>query len=300
MRSRLTTGHRRRGGRGQRGGPARRAAAKSGSASAARPARLAGGGQLRGGARGGAGPAVADQRLRRELGADGAIEGRRERRRSSPRRPCRRAREAGDDRAAGRRPRAAPRRGPRPRRGCGRRRRRSAARSASSSSRPGTIERWRRPSATRSGSSSPRKASAAATARAKLRRWKAPGGAAARLRAGVLGRADERAPRSAAVRSASARTSGETRPRTRVVVVAEDGELLGGDLELGLPQPLGVVEADRGEDGDPRGDRVRRVEPATEPGLDTATSTRAAARATKAAAVATSNWVTASPSSSCG
>ena len=51
-------------------------------------------------------------------------------------------------------------------------------------------------------------------------------------------------------------------------MVAQDGELLGGDLELALAQPLGVVEANRGQHSDPRGDRVRRVEPPAQSGLD--------------------------------
>ena len=51
-------------------------------------------------------------------------------------------------------------------------------------------------------------------------------------------------------------------------LVAQHRQLLGRDLQLGLPQPLGVVESDRGQHRDPRGDRVGRVEPAPEPGLD--------------------------------
>ena len=49
---------------------------------------------------------------------------------------------------------------------------------------------------------------------------------------------------------------------------AQDGELLAGDLELGVAQPLGVVESDRGENGHLRLEDVRRVEAAAEAGLD--------------------------------
>ena len=48
----------------------------------------------------------------------------------------------------------------------------------------------------------------------------------------------------------------------------QDRQLLGGDLERGLPQVLGVLEADRGQGRHPRGDDVGRVEAPAEPGLD--------------------------------
>jgi hypothetical protein len=51
-------------------------------------------------------------------------------------------------------------------------------------------------------------------------------------------------------------------------VVSEDGELLGRDLLERVAEPLGVVEADRREDGQLRRDHVRRVEAAAEAGLD--------------------------------
>ena len=57
-------------------------------------------------------------------------------------------------------------------------------------------------------------------------------------------------------------------PEDQRRVIAEHGKLLGGDLLLGLTEPLGVVEADRGQGGHPRGDRVGRVEPPPQPGLD--------------------------------
>ena len=51
-------------------------------------------------------------------------------------------------------------------------------------------------------------------------------------------------------------------------LVAQHGELLGRDLDLGLAEVLRVLEADRGQHGHPRGDHVGRVEAAAEPGLD--------------------------------
>ena len=51
-------------------------------------------------------------------------------------------------------------------------------------------------------------------------------------------------------------------------MVAQHRELLGGDLELGVPEPLGVLEADRGQRRRPARDHVGRVEAAAEPGLD--------------------------------
>ena len=194
--------------------------------------------------------------------------------------------------------RAAPRRAPRRRRGCGRRRGRSAGCSATSSRRP-------RDASGSAATSRPARVELAeerlggGAARAKLRRWKGPARAqlAARRR-GPRARGQV-APALGAAASASAATSGRERPRTSVVRVAQDGELLGRDLHLGLAQPLGVVEPDRGQHSDLRGDRVGRVEAAAEARpRSPPTSTRAAAKATKAAAVATSNWVTASPSSS--
>ncbi len=48
----------------------------------------------------------------------------------------------------------------------------------------------------------------------------------------------------------------------------EHRELLGRDLFLGFPQPLGVIQADRGEDRDSRVEHVRRVQATAEPCLD--------------------------------
>ena len=151
--------------------------------------------------------------------------------------------------------------------------------------------------ATRSGSTAPRKASAAAVARAKLRRWKGPGAREPTSGAGILGGEDQLAPRSRATRSASSRTAGAHPAQDQGRLVVEHGELLGGDLQLGLAQPLGVIEADRGQHGDPRGDRVGRVEPAAEPRLDRRHFDPGRGEGDEAAAVAASNWVTASPSS---
>ena len=95
-----------------------------------------------------------------------------------------------------------------------------------------------------------------------------PGGAQPHSLAGILGGLDQLRP---------ALGGGPLRQRADLGAdpaehqgrgVAQDGELLGGDLELGLPQPLGVVEADRGQHRHPRGDRVGRVQPPSQPGLD--------------------------------
>ena len=51
-------------------------------------------------------------------------------------------------------------------------------------------------------------------------------------------------------------------------MIAEHRQLLSRNLGLGLAQPLGVIEADRGQHGDPRRDRVGRVKPAPESRLD--------------------------------
>ena len=170
-----------------------------------------------------------------------------------------------------RRPRGAPRPGRRRRRGCGRRRGRSAAAAATSSRRPGTaIAGGHRGDPPRVELAAPRKASAAAIARAKLRRWNAPAAAqlAARRR-GPRGRGPARAPRSAAVRSASARDrSGRPDPGPGSWRRAAPPSFSAAISGLGLPQPLGVVEPDRGQDGHLRGDRVGRVEPAAEARLD--------------------------------
>ena len=53
-------------------------------------------------------------------------------------------------------------------------------------------------------------------------------------------------------------------------VVAEHGQLLGGDRLVGLAEPLGVVEPHRREGGDLGGQHVRRIEAAAEPRLDDA------------------------------
>ena len=251
-------------GAAQRGarGPARRS--RRGPAASQRSA------SSRGGARARAGAAVAEpappagSRCRRRR-----VERRGERRDHRRRVLVGEDRQAGDDRAAVGERRAAPRRAPPRRRGCGRRRRRSAGSSAISSSRPGTIrlggdrgDRARVELRRGRPRRRPRRGRSCGAGRGPRRRARTSG-------AGVLGATDQAG---AALGGGAARraraTSGETRPRTRVDCVAQDGQLLGGDLELGLPQPLGVVEADRGEDGDPRGDRVGRVEPAAEPGLD--------------------------------
>ena len=84
-------------------------------------------------------------------------------------------------------------------------------------------------------------------ARAKLRRWKAPGARSRTSSPGSSGARISAAPRSAAVRSASASDLGADPADDQGRGVAQHGELLGGDLELGLAQPLGVVEPDRGQ-----------------------------------------------------
>ena len=85
---------------------------------------------------------------------------------------------------------------------------------------------------------------------------------------GSSGARTSRAPRSAAVPLGQRRDLRAHPAQHQGRVVAQHRQLLGGDLVLGLAQPLGVVEADRGQHRDPRGDRVGRVEPPPQPGLD--------------------------------
>ena len=250
----------------QRRRPARRPAAGSASASAATRPPATRRGQLgRVHRPRGAGPA--HRRAGVGGGADAAVEGRaRAPRRSRPR-PCRRG-PTGSRRPGGRPP---------------------AAGSASASARaPGRCGRRRRSAAGRRrasppGRAAPRAASPAAIAASasgaatvarpgrRRRPRSAPGREPYQPAArppGSGGARSARASRSAAVRRASAATSGSRRPVTSVVSSRSTASFSARDLELGLAEPLGVVEADRGQRGRPRGDHVGRVEAAAEPGLD--------------------------------
>ncbi len=163
--------------------------------------------------------------------------------------------------------RQTPRRGQRRRRGCGRRRGMSVASRRLARGGPGTV-RVAATSATSAASSSPRKASAAARARAKFRRWKRPGARSSISSPGILGGNDQLRPplRRRCLRQGRHLGTDPTQDQSRVV--AQNRQLLGRDLKLGLAQPVGVVEPDRGQDRDPRGDRVGRVQPPAQPGLD--------------------------------
>ncbi len=87
-------------------------------------------------------------------------------------------------------------------------------------------------------------------------------------------RARRREPRSASPRARwrSARraaiTASLTLPTTRVEWSLSDSELLGRDLLLRVAEEVGVLERDRGQHRDPRGDHVGRVEPTAESRLD--------------------------------
>ena len=96
---------------------------------------------------------------------------------------------------------------------------------------------------------------------ASLEAARRPAGAAPRP--GSSGARTSRAPRSAAVRSASAATSALTPgPAPGSSESRSTASFSAAISSLGLAQPLGVVEADRGQHRHPRGDRVGRVEPA--------------------------------------
>ena len=123
-------------------------------------------------------------------------------------------------------------------------------------------------SRTRSGSRPPRKEPAAAQAIEKLRRWKGPAARTGTPAPGSSGARTSLAPRSAAVRSASAETSSPRRPTTRVEWSRSTASFSAAISSLGVAEPLGVVEADRGQHGDPGGEHVGGVEAAAEAGLD--------------------------------
>src|SRR6201996_1334384 len=149
-----------------------------------------------------------------------------------------------------------------------------------------------------SGSTAPRKASAAAVARAKLRRWKGPVAARSTPGPGSSGAITRVAARSAATRSARARTSGETRPRTRVEASLSTASFSAAISCSVSPRysvwwrPTEVRTVTR------EGIVLVASRRPPRPASIAAALTRARARATKVAAVAASNSVTASSFSS--
>ena len=183
----------------------------------------------------------------RELGADRELERRRQRRDDPLRVLVGEDREAGDDRAARRRSPAAPRRAPRAPSGlCAASR--ISRRVAGDDLEPARELDRRGDLRDRAASSSPSKASAAAQRDGEVAALVRRRGARSSSR-GLGSPARDRAwrARSAAVRSASASTSAATAPDDERRMVAEDRELLGRDLLARLAEPLGVLEADRGQ-----------------------------------------------------
>ena len=61
---------------------------------------------------------------------------------------------------------------------------------------------------------------------------------------------------------------GRNAPMQQRRVIPQHRHLLGSDLLERLPQPLGVVQPDRGQNGELRRDHVGRIEPAAQPRLD--------------------------------
>ena len=131
-----------------------------------------------------------------------------------------------------------------------------------------------------------------------MRRWKEPAARTGIPAPGSSGARTSLAPRSAAVRSARAETSSLRRPTTRTDWSRSTASFSAAISTSVSPshsvwsRPTEVSTVTR------EGITLVASRRPPSPASITAASTRAAARATKAAAVATSNWVTTSPSGS--